>query len=109
MKERNKPPKSFIARSIEEIEKEAFKKGYEAGFAQACEITHDFAELVSKMMAAQSEEVILDARIKLKKSGGIKVEEADYKKHNDAILQMNECESKVNTWIKENYPHLMED
>ena len=31
MKERNKPTKSFIARSIEEIEKEAFKKGYEAG------------------------------------------------------------------------------
>ena len=31
MKERNKPTKSFIARSIEEIEKEAFKKGCEAG------------------------------------------------------------------------------
>ena len=31
MKERNKPTKSFIARSVEEIEKEAFKKGYEAG------------------------------------------------------------------------------
>ena len=31
MRERKKPTKSFIARSIEEIEKEAFKKGYEAG------------------------------------------------------------------------------
>ena len=30
MKERNKPTKSFIARSIEEIEKEAFEKGCEA-------------------------------------------------------------------------------
>ena len=109
MKERNKPTKSFIARSIEEIEKEAFNKGWEAGFSKACEITHDFAELVNKMMAAQDEEVILDARIKLKKSSGIKVEEADYKKHNAAILQMNEYESKVNTWIRENYPHLLED
>ena len=31
MKERKKPTKSFITRSIEEIEKEAFKKGHEAG------------------------------------------------------------------------------
>ena len=31
MRERKKPTKSFITRSIEEIEKEAFKKGYEVG------------------------------------------------------------------------------
>ena len=41
MKERKKPTKSFITRSIEEIEKEAFKKGYEAGkqemIEKACE------------------------------------------------------------------------
>ena len=41
MKERNKPTKSFIARSIEEIEKEAFKEGCEAGkketIEKACE------------------------------------------------------------------------
>ena len=41
MKERNKPTKSFIARSIEEIEKEAFKEGHEAGkketIEKACE------------------------------------------------------------------------
>ena len=91
------------------MRRNAFVAGWEAGFTKACEITHDFAELVSKMMAAQSEEVILDARIKLKKSGGIKVEEDDYIKHNAAILQMTEYESKVNTWIKENYPHLIED
>ena len=42
MKERNKPTKSFIAKSIEEIEKEAFKKGYEAGFTKACEKLHGF-------------------------------------------------------------------
>ena len=108
MKERNKPTKSFIARSIEEIEKEAFKKGYEAGFSKAWMI-HDFAELVSKMLKAQEDEVILDARIKLKASGGIKVEEVDYIKHNTAILHRAEYESKVYTWIRENYPYLLED
>ena len=52
MRERKKPSQSFVARSIEEIEKEAFKKGWEAGFAMACEITHKFADLVSKMREA---------------------------------------------------------
>ena len=37
MKERNKPTKSFIARSIEEIEKEAFNEGYEAGKRETIE------------------------------------------------------------------------
>ena len=41
MKERKKHTKSFITRSIEEIEKEAFKKGHEAGkqemIDKACE------------------------------------------------------------------------
>ena len=32
---------------------EAFKVGYEAGFAKACEMLHDFADLVSKMREAQ--------------------------------------------------------
>ena len=37
MRERKKPTQSFIERSIEEIEKEAFKEGYEVGFSKACE------------------------------------------------------------------------
>ena len=32
---------------------EAFKVGYEAGLAQACEMLHDFAEMVCKMREAQ--------------------------------------------------------
>ena len=95
--------------NIEEIGKEAFKEGYEAGFSKACEITHDFAELVSKMLKAQTDEVILEARVRQKASGGIKVEEDDYIKHNTAILQRAEYESKVDAWIRENYPHLIED
>jgi hypothetical protein len=53
MRERKKPSQSWIGRSIEEIEKEAFNKGWEAGFAKACEITHKFADLVCKMREAQ--------------------------------------------------------
>ena len=41
MRERKKPTKSFIARSIEEIEKEAFKKGYEAGKQEMIEILRE--------------------------------------------------------------------
>ena len=44
MKERNKPTKSFIARSIEEIEKEAFKKGYEAGKQEMIEKACEYAK-----------------------------------------------------------------
>lgn len=55
MKERNKPTKSFIERSIEEIEKEAFKEGYEAGFAKACHENIEFISLVKSMRDAQKE------------------------------------------------------
>ena len=37
MKERKKPAQSWIGKSIEEIEKEAFNKGQEAGFAKVCD------------------------------------------------------------------------
>ena len=37
MRERKKPSQSWIGKSIEEIEKEAFNKGQEAGFAKVCE------------------------------------------------------------------------
>ena len=53
MKERNKPTKSFIARCTEEIEKEAFKEGYEAGFTKSCEMLHDFAKTVYEMRKRQ--------------------------------------------------------
>ena len=88
---------------------EAFKVGYEAGFAKACEMLHDFAELVRKMMTAQQEEAIHEARLAYKGNSGIKVDVDEYIKHDELILQMYERESAVNTWIKENYPHLMED
>ena len=44
MKERKKPTQSFIARSIEEIEKEAFEKGYEAGKQEMIEKACDWFE-----------------------------------------------------------------
>lgn len=37
MRERKKPSQSWIGKSIEEIEKEAFNKGQEAGFAKICD------------------------------------------------------------------------
>lgn len=55
MKERNKTTKSFIARSVEEIEKEAFNEGYKAGFTKACEKLHCFAKTVYEMREAQRE------------------------------------------------------
>ena len=88
---------------------EAFKVGYEAGFAKACEMLHDFAEMVYQMMEAQHDEAIMNARLNFKVNGGFKIEEAEYAKHNDMILRMYKCESQVRNWIKENYPHLMED
>ena len=78
MKERNKPTKSWIEKSKNEIaheekylakriellndirikkllygDSEAFKVGYEAGFAKACEILHDFVLLVKRMRDKQ--------------------------------------------------------
>ena len=88
---------------------EAFKVGYEAGFAKACEMLYDFAEMVYQMMEAQHDEAIMNARINCKVNGGFKIEEDEYAKHNDMILQMYKCESQVRNWIKENYPHLMEE
>ena len=37
MRERKKPSLSWIGKSIEEIEKEAFNKGWEARFAKTCD------------------------------------------------------------------------
>ena len=88
---------------------EAFKVGYEAGFAKACEILHDFAKMVYEMMEAQHDEAIMNARLDCKRNGGYKVAEEEYAKHNDMILRMYKCESQVRDWIKENYPQFMEE
>ena len=69
---------------------EAFKVGYEAGLAQACEMLHDFAEMVCKMREAQ------------------KIY-SDMFPTGYGCYAPSELEAEVDTWIKENYPHLMED
>ena len=69
---------------------EAFKVGYEAGFAKACEMLHDCADLVRKMREAQ--------RVYSE------MFPTDYE-----CYAPTELECKVDTWIKENYPHLMEE
>lgn len=98
MKERNKPTKSFIARCTEEIEKEAFKEGYEAGFSKACEMFHDFAEVVCKMRGAQK---------KVRGYSPLRCEQERCQWEND-LDNKTYLEDEVDTWIKENYPHLME-
>ena len=97
MKERKKPSKSFIARSIEEIEKEAFNKGWEAGFAKACEITHDFAKTVYEMRKRQRavERAMTECD--------------DYSELTILVNNAEDWEAEVDSWIGMNYPHLMED
>ena len=91
MKERKKPTKSFIARSVEEIEKEALKVGYEAGFTKACEILHDFALLVRKMRKAQSNFY------------------RDKRRDQYAYQNMRNKEGNVDAWIRENYNNFETD
>ena len=97
MKERNKPTKSFIARSIEEIEKEALKKGYEAGFSKACEILYNFSKIVYEMRKRQrAVERVMD-------------ECDDYSELIILINSAEDWEAEVDYWIGMNYPQLMED
>lgn len=101
MKERKKPTQSWIGRSIEEIENEAFKIGYEDGFAKACEIVHDFAWLVYKMRERQKDKrdhiswLLADLHTRRDMEGSWKLR-CDF-------------EEAVDTWIKENYPHFEEE
>ena len=121
MKERKIPTRSWIEKSKNEIEREeellvkrmellndirikkmlyedseAFKVGYEAGFAKACDMLHDFAEMVYRMRWAQSDELA-----------------ARDNKDIDNEMAFGNCarvmEAEVDTWISENYPHLMEE
>ena len=90
MKERNKPTKSFIARSVDEIEKEAFKVGYEAGFTKACEILRDFAHDVYAMRLAQYDEQSA-------------IDNSDQDSAHRVGLRARKLEDRVDTWIQENY------
>jgi hypothetical protein len=69
----------------------AYKDGWEAGFAKACEITHDFAALVRKMRKAQSNFY------------------RDKRRDKYAYQNMRNKEGNVDLWIRENYPHLLEE
>ena len=70
---------------------EAFKVGYEAGFAKACEMLHDFALLVRKMRKAQSNFY------------------RDKRRDQYAYKNMRNKEGNVDAWIRENYPNLTEE
>ena len=69
---------------------EAFKVGYEAGFAKACEMLHDFALIVRKMRKAQ------------------RVYSEMFPTYYECYAP-TELECEVDSWIGMNYPHLMED
>lgn len=97
MKERNKPTKSFIAKSIEEIEKEAFKEGYEAGFSKGCELLHDFAKTVYGMRKRQ------------RAVERAMTESDDYSELTILVNSAEDWEAEVDSWIGMNYPDLMED
>lgn len=72
------------------MRRNAFVAGWEAGFVEACEITHKFAALVSKMREAQ------------------KIYSETFPTGYGCYAP-TELESEVDTWIRENYPHLMEN
>ena len=96
MRERKKPSQSWIEKSIEEIEKEAFKKGYEAGFTKACEILRDFAHDVYAMRYAQNDEQSA-------------VKNSDQDNAHRCGLCARELEDRVDTWIRENYNYFETD
>ena len=122
MKERNKPTQSWIAKSKDEIENadrllaeriekvkeirvnkllyqdsEAFKVGYEAGFAMACDMLYDFAKRVYEMRKRQ------------KAVERAMVESDDYSELTILVNSAEDWEAEVDSWIRMNYPHLMED
>ena len=53
MKQRKKPFLSWIGKSIEEIEKEAFNKGLEAGFAKVCDKLSELKSAYEKDLDAE--------------------------------------------------------
>ena len=122
MRERKKPTQSWIARSKHEIENadrllaeriekvkdsrankllyqdsEAFKVGYEAGFAKACDMLYDFAKRVYEMRKRQ------------RAVERAMTESDDYSELTIYINSAEDWEAEVDSWIGMNYPHLMED
>ena len=122
MKERKKPTQSWIEKSKNEIEKEeeflakrmellndvrikkllyedseAFKLGYEAGFAEACEMLHDFAKTVYEMRKRQRavERAMTECD--------------DYSELTILVNSAEDWEAEVDAWIGMNYAQLMED
>ena len=76
---------------------EAFKVGYEAGFAKACEMLHDFAEMVYEMRKRQK---VVERAMS---------ESDDYSELTILVNSAEDWEAEVDSWIGMNYPHLMED
>ena len=121
MRERKKPTQSWVEKSKNEIEREeeylakriellndirikkllyqdseAFKVGYEAGFAKACEMLHDFAHDVYSMRLAQGDEQSA-------------IDNADQDNAHRIGLIARDWEDKVETWIRENYNYFETD
>lgn len=121
MKERKKPTKSWLEESKNEIENEevpakrlellndirikkllyedseAFKIGYEAGFAKACDMLYDFAKTVYEMRKRQ------------RAVERAMTESDDYSELTILVNSAEDWEAEVDSWIGMNYPHLMED
>ena len=53
MRERKKPFQAWIGKSIEEIEKEAFNKGLEAGLSKACDKLSELKSVYEKDLDAE--------------------------------------------------------
>ena len=77
-------------------EHDSFVAGYEAGFAKACEMLHDFAHDVYAMRYAQNDEQSA-------------IENSDQDNAHRSGLCARELEDKVDTWIRENYNYFETD
>ena len=122
MRERKKPSQSWMGKTRYEFEhedellaerlellndirikkllyadSEAFKIGYEAGFAKACEMLHDFAKTVYEMRKRQRavERAMTECD--------------DYSELTILVNSAEDWEAEVDVWIGMNYPDLMED
>ena len=76
---------------------EAFKVGYEAGFAKACEMLHDFAEMVYEMRKRQK---VVERAM---------TECDDYSELTILVNSAEDWEAEVDSWIGMNYPDLMKE
>lgn len=79
------------------MRRNAFVAGYEAGFAKACEMLHDFAKTVYEMRKRQRavERAMTECD--------------DYSELTILVNSAEDWEAEVDSWIGMNYPDLMED